>query len=264
MIPRLYVSQDLLQGMRIAADERAVHHLLNVLRRGPGDPVLVFNGRDGEYHARIAETGKRKLTLEVLARRRGQEAEPGLWLCFPPLKKDAVDFLVEKATELGVARFQPVLTAHTAAARINRERLGIAAVEAAEQCERLTVPEIVEPMSLDALRLSWPQRRALLVCAEAGAALPIAEALRDFKEAGFTPNNLTSDVRNFDNYAVLCGPEGGFQQDELDRLRKLPFVTPVGLGPRVLRAETAALAALAAFQAILGDGAKRPWRSDEA
>jgi 16S rRNA (uracil1498-N3)-methyltransferase len=259
MIPRIHVSQDLLQGMRIAADERAVHHLLNVLRRGPGDPVLVFNGRDGEYHARIADAGKRKLTLEVQARRRGQEAEPDLWLCFPPLKKDAVDFLVEKATELGVSRFQPVLTAHTAAARINRERLGIAAIEAAEQCERLTAPEIAEPISLDALRLSWPDRRALLVCAEAGEARPIAEALQSF-----TPNNLTSHVRNFDSYAVLCGPEGGFQQDELDRLRKLPFVTPVGLGPRVLRAETAALAALAAFQAILGDGAKRPWRPDEA
>jgi 16S rRNA (uracil1498-N3)-methyltransferase len=269
MIPRLCVSQDLLPGMRIAADERAVHHLLNVLRRGPGDPVLLFNGRDGEYHARIADAGKRKLTLEVLARRRGQAAEPDLWLCFPPLKKDAVDFLVEKATELGVARFQPVLTAHTAAARINRERLGIAAIEAAEQCERLTAPEIAEPISLDALRLSWPERRALLVCAEIGEAQPIAEALSGFAANkvtvnNSTPNNLTSHVRNFDSYAVLCGPEGGFQQDELDRLRKLPFVTPVGLGPRILRAETAALAALAAFQAILGDGAKRPWRPDKA
>lgn len=251
MIPRLYVTEHLQKGARFAADERAAHYLLNVLRRGSDDPVLLFNGSDGEYRGRIAEAQKRRLVLEALEQTRAQESEPDLWLCFAPLKKDAVDFLVEKGTELGVARFQPVLTAHTASNRINQSRLAVVATEAAEQSERLTVPEVLEPISLESLRTGWPQDRHLLICAEAGAAQPIAQAL----------TSLTSDVRTPNKYAVLIGPEGGFQDDELDRLKKLPFVTAVGLGPRILRAETAALAALSAFQAILGDGAKRPPRA---
>lgn len=254
MIPRLYVAEHLQKGVRFAADDRAGHYLLNVLRRGSGDPLLLFNGSDGEYRSRIAEAAKRRLVLEVLEQTRAQEAEPDLWLCFAPLKKDAVDFLVEKGTELGVARFQPVLTAHSASNRINQIRLTAVATEAAEQSERLTVPEVLEPISLEAMRIGWSQDRHLLICAEGGAAVPIAQALRD----------LTSDVSYSNKFAVLIGPEGGFQDDELDRLRKLPFVTAVGLGPRILRAETAALAALAAFQAILGDGAKRPPRPSGA
>src|SRR3569623_809430 len=250
MIPRLFVAEHLQKGARFQADERAAHHLVNVLRRRSDDPVLLFNGRDGEYRGRIAEAQKRRLVLEALEQTRAQEAEPDLWLCFAPLKKDPVDFLVEKGTELGVARFQPVLTAHTASNRINQSRLTIVATEAAEQSERLTIPEVLEPISLELLRTGWAKDLHLLICAEAGEAQPIAQAL----------TALTSDVRLPNKYAVLIGPEGGFQDDELDRLKKLPFVTAVGLGPRILRAETAALAALSAFQAILGDGAKRPPR----
>jgi 16S rRNA (uracil1498-N3)-methyltransferase len=248
MIPRLHVAEHLQKGARFTADERAAHYLLNVLRRGSGDPVLLFNGRDGEYRGQIAEAAKRRLVLEALEQTRAQQSEPDLWLCFAPLKKDAVDFLIEKGTELGVSRFQPVLTAHTASSRINQSRLSAVAIEAAEQCERLTVPEVLESISLEALRTGWSRERHLLVCAEGGEAAPIASAL----------NALTSDVRSSNRFAVLIGPEGGFQDDELDRLKKLPFVTAVGLGPRILRAETAALAALATFQAVLGDGAKRP------
>jgi 16S rRNA (uracil1498-N3)-methyltransferase len=238
--------------VRLTADSRVGHYLVNVLRRGEGDPVRLFNGRDGEHDARIAQAGKRNLLLDVLAQRRAQEPATDLWLCFAPLKKDAVDFLIEKGTELGADRFLPVLTLHTTNRSINQTRLTAVATEAAEQCDRLTVPEIAEPVTLEALRTGWVGDRRLLVCAEAGLAAPIAEAL----EA------LTADVRQSNKFALLCGPEGGFQQDELDRLRKLDFVTPVGLGPRVLRAETAALAALAAFQAILGDGVKRPPQPD--
>jgi 16S rRNA (uracil1498-N3)-methyltransferase len=254
MIPRLFVAEHLQKGARFQADERAAHYLVNVLRRGSDDPVLLFNGRDGEYRGRIAEAAKRRLVLEALEQTRAQESEPDLWLCFAPLKKDAVDFLIEKGTELGVARFQPVLTAHSASNRINQIRLTAVATEAAEQSERLTVPEVLEPISLEAMRTGWPKDRHLLICAEAGAAKPLAQALSE----------LTSDVSSANRFAVLIGPEGGFQDDELDRLKKLPFVTPVGLGPRILRAETAALAALAAFQAIRGDGAKRPPRPSGA
>jgi 16S rRNA (uracil1498-N3)-methyltransferase len=198
MIPRLYVAQNLQKGVRFQADERAAHYLLNVLRRGNGDPLLLFNGSGGEYRGRIAEAAKRRLVLEVLEQTRAQEEEPDLWLCFAPLKKDAVDFLVEKGTELGVGRFQPVLTAHSSSNRINQSRLTAVATEAAEQCERLTIPEVFEPISLEALRIGWGKDRQLLICAEAGEAAPIAQAL----------TSLTSDVSSTHKFAILIGPEG--------------------------------------------------------
>lgn len=248
MIPRLHVTADLSPGAEIAADERAQHYLRNVMRRAAGDPVVLFNGRDGEFQGQIARIDKRGVMLRVTAKRREQDRVPDLWLCFAPLKKDAVDFLVEKGTELGVAAFQPVVTRRTVAARINLDRLTANAIEAAEQTERLTVPEIRPAISFEDLLRTWPQDRRLLVCAEAGPAQPIADAL----------HVLTEHVSSAQAWAILCGPEGGFHVSELDRLRDLPFVTPVGLGPRILRADTAALTALAVFQSILGDGKKRP------
>ncbi len=248
MIPRLYVTADLAPGVEIAAEERAQHYLRNVMRRSVGDPVVLFNGRDGEFAAEIARLDKRSAALRITGRRRAQDIVPDLWLCFAPLKKDAVDFLIEKGTELGVAMFQPVMTRRTATTRLNLDRLAANAIEAAEQTERLTVPEIRPPLALDALLDGWPAARRLLVCAEAGPARPIADALAE----------LTRDVSQSGLWAILCGPEGGFHVSELDRLRDLPFVTPVGLGPRILRADTAALTALAVFQAIVGDGKLRP------
>ncbi len=248
MIPRLYVEQQLSRDATIIADERAHHYLRNVMRRSAGDAVVLFNGRDGEFEATIARLDRRAAELRVTKLRRRQDHVPDLWLCFAPLKKDAVDFLIEKGTELGVAAFQPVITRRTATSRLNLERLRANASEAAEQSERLSVPDIRAPLTFDALLAGWPAARRMILCAEAGPAAPIVDQL----------NKLTSHVSPTNAWAIFCGPEGGFHVSELDRLRNLPFVTPVGLGPRILRADTAAVMALAVFQAILGDGRLRP------
>lgn len=248
MIPRLYVEQSLAAGVTIAADERAHHYLRNVMRRSAGDALALFNGRDGEFEAEIAVIDKRKGEISVTRQRRAQDRVPDLVLCFAPLKKDAIDFLIQKGTELGVAAFQPVITRRTVASRLNLERLRANAIEAAEQSERLTVPEIRTPLSFEALLDGWQPARQVILCAEAGPVAPIADGLRA----------LTRDVSGPNAWAIFCGPEGGFHVSELDRLRNLPFVTAVGLGPRILRADTAALTALAVFQALVGDGKLRP------
>jgi len=251
MIPRLYVTADLLPAARIALDERAAHYLRNVLRRAVGDAVTVFNGRDGEFASEISLCDKRAVELTLRDQMRPQEKEPDVWLCFAPLKKDAVDFLVEKATELGAAAFHPIFTQHTSATRLNLDRLTANAIEAAEQCERLTLPLVAAPLTLEQSLAAWQPDRQIILCAEAGPVLPMADALQRFTTTPAKPNS----------WAILCGPEGGFARSELDRLVKLPFVTPVGLGPRILRADTAALAALTIFQAVLGDGTQRPPQS---
>ena len=248
MIPRLYVEQPLALGATIIADERAHHYLRNVMRRSVGDALVLFNGRDGGFEAEIAAIDKRKAELKVTRLRRPQDSVPDLVLCFAPLKKDAIDFLIEKGTELGVAAFQPVITRRTQASRLNLERLRANAIEAAEQTERLSIPDIRAPVNFEALLTSWQPSRRMILCAEAGPALPIADQL----------TALTRHVSPTNAWAIFCGPEGGFHVSELDRLRNLPFVTAVGLGPRILRADTAALSALAVFQAILGDGKLRP------
>ena len=187
-------------------------------------------------------------------RPQAQRPEPDLWLCFAPIKRARLDFLAEKATELGASRLVPVMTRHTIVTRVNGERLAANAREAAEQCERLSVPTVAAPVKLEALLADWPAERRLFLCAEAGAARPIAEAL--LAEAGLDEAGLAEGAPR--PAAFLTGPEGGFSAAELDALAKLPFVVPVGLGPRILRADTAAIAALASWQAILGDGKERP------
>jgi 16S rRNA (uracil1498-N3)-methyltransferase len=235
---RLYVTDDLMAGGAIALGEPQAHYLRTVLRLSAGATVALFNGRDGEWAARIDGFAKRGGTLTVLARRRPQEPDPDLWLLFAPLKRARIDFLVEKATELGVACLAPVMTRRTVAERINLERLRAHAVEAAEQTERLSVPALAAPEPLDRLIARWPAERRLLLCDESGSAPPIAAVIEESRAEA---------------WAVLVGPEGGFAETELDALRKLPFVSPVGLGPRVLRADTAAVAALAVLQALAGD-----------
>ncbi|MEQ8968515.1 MAG: 16S rRNA (uracil(1498)-N(3))-methyltransferase [Azospirillaceae bacterium] len=243
---RLYVSEDLSAGAAVALGGDRAHYLRGVLRLAPRAPVALFNGRDGEWRATIEALDKRGARLRVEGRRRPQTQAGDLWAVFAPIKKARLDFLAEKATELGATALQPVFTRHTDVGRVNIARLAANAVEAAEQCERLDVPAVREPVDLAGLLEAWPADRALLVCVEVGEAEPAAAAAR----------RLSGGPA-----AVLTGPEGGFRQSELDLMRGLPFVHPVGLGPRVLRAETAMLAMLALWGGIAGDGGERPPRS---
>ncbi len=251
---RLFVEADLAEGAIVGLDHARAHFLRSVLRLSRGARVAVFNGRHGEWLACIEGLGKGWASLLVESQRRSQEAGPDLWLLFAPIKRARLDFLIEKAVELGVSRLQPVVTRHTVVKRVNLERLAANAREAAEQCERLDVPAIAEARPLFDLLGEWPAERRLLVCAERGAAAPLAETLADAATPG--PDGVTPAAP----WAILTGPEGGMTRSELDGFVRLPFVTTVGLGPRILRADTAALAALACWQALLGDGAKRPPR----
>lgn len=236
---RIYLPAPLAESGAAALDAAQTHRLRHVLRLTAGAVVAGFNARDGEFLCRVVELGRNAGSLAVERRLRTPQAEADPWLLFAPIKRLRLDWLVEKGTELGVAAFLPVMTSRTQAERINPERLLAHAVAAAEQSERLSVPELRPVAPLPLVLGSWNPERRLVVCDETGAGAPIAEALADLPRGA--------------PMALLVGPEGGFAETELDALRKLPFVTPVGLGPRVLRAETAALAALAALQAVAGD-----------
>ena len=235
---RLYVEGNLAAGAEAGLSEAQVHYLRNVMRAGAGQNLRLFNGRDGEWRARITKLGKRDGMAVCEERIRAQECESDLWLLFAPVKRAPIDYLVEKATELGVASLRPVFTQRTIVARVNLERLRAHAIEAAEQSQRLSVPEIAEPEKLERALEQWDHARKLIFCDEGGHARPIAEALKN---------------TGAEKWALLTGPEGGFTDDERNWLRGREFVVPVSLGKRILRADTAAIAALGAFQAIAGD-----------
>jgi 16S rRNA (uracil1498-N3)-methyltransferase len=226
---RLHVAAALADGGTVAATAAQAHYLGNVMRRGPGDQVLLFNGRDGEFSARIETVRRDRASLCVEHRTRAQAAELDLWLAFSLLKRDATGLVVQKATELGVAALLPVLTERGNTHRMNADRLTAIAIEAAEQCERLSVPELRAPRPLAALLSDWPLDRRLFAAIERRPAPRIAAP--------------TCGPR-----ALLVGPEGGFSPVELDALRSHPFVTAASLGPRILRAETACIAGLALLQ----------------
>jgi len=235
---RLYVTPDLGTNMAVSLGEAQTHYLLHVLRAKPGNRVLLFNGRDGEWLAEIMEAGKRGVTVTCLKQTEPQASAPDIWLAFAPVKKTPSDYLVQKAAELGVSVLIPVFTRRTIVNRVNQERMAANAIEAAEQSARLSVPQIRESVSLEKLLASWPQERRLLFCDEGGDAKAMTQAARESR-GGPT--------------AILTGPEGGFDPAERAALRALPFVVPVTLGPRILRADTAALAALAVWQSVGGD-----------
>ena len=242
---RLYVEADLLPAAAVPLMAKQAHYLGTVLRLRAGSAIAVFNGRHGEWLARIEALAKGDGMLAVLEQSRPQAPEPDLWLIFAPIKRAPIDFLAQKATELGASRLWPVFTRNTQVKRVNQARLRANAIEAAEQSGRLGVPEVAPPVRLEDLIAAWPARRRLLVPDETGGGRPLAEVLTD---ADGTPQP----------YAILTGPEGGFARSELDALGNLAFVTLVGLGPRILRADTAALAALACWQALLGDWRQGP------
>jgi 16S rRNA (uracil1498-N3)-methyltransferase len=238
---RIFVSQKLAKGLSVAASTEQAHHLLHVLRLTQGDVLRLFNSKDGEYRGAIEATGKRTAQIAVHEQIRPQSEEPDLWLCCAVIKKAHFDFMVEKATELGVSEIQPVLTHRTQVREINADRIYGICREAAEQSDRLTVPAIGLPVSLKDLIDVFPQDRALIVCAEWGDALPIYNVLH------------SSALQKFSKAAIVTGPEGGFAGEELELLRKASNVFFARLGPRILRADTAAIAALTSWQAMRGD-----------
>jgi 16S rRNA (uracil1498-N3)-methyltransferase len=236
--PRLYVEAPLGAGATVALEAAQAHYLTTVMRLKPGHRVLVFNGRDGEWSA-IIDGHKRSVSLNVDAKTRAQTTLPDLHYLFAPLKSARLDYMVQKAVEMGVCRLQPVLTRHTQVARINTDRMRANAVEAAEQCGILALPEIGQPVALERWLAARDPVRCIVFCDEdAAAANPIA---------------ALEAVPPRAPLAVLIGPEGGFAEDERAALVKLPNVIRIALGPRILRADTAAVAALTVVQAVLGD-----------
>ena len=231
---RLHTDAALASGAEIPLPEDQAHYLRHVLRQEAGAPVLLFNGRDGEWRAEIARFGKRDVVLAVQAQTRPQQAGPDIWLLFAPIRQGRLETIVEKATELGASRIVPVLTRRCQVRQVNAARLLATAREAAEQCERLDLPEISPLADLQAALADWPRERRLYACLERADAEPLAA-------------QLTSDP-----CALLVGPEGGFAPEEAAWLGGLPFVRPAGLGSRILRAETAAMAGMALLAAASG------------
>jgi 16S rRNA (uracil1498-N3)-methyltransferase len=239
--PRLYVAAPLAPGASIALDKAQANYLVNVLRLKPDDTVLVFNTRDGEWQANLATTGKRASALAVSAQTRPQTAPADLHYLFAPLKHARLDYMVQKAVEMGVSRLQPVMTRHAQVGRVNLDRMQANAIEAAEQCGILTLPDIAPPATLDAMIAGWDPARLLVFCDEDAEASDPMAALAAARSGTRAP------------LAVLVGPEGGFAADERAALLRLPNVVRLALGPHILRADTAAVAALTLVQTMLGD-----------
>ena len=240
--PRLHLDAALEPQREVALEREQAHYLSGVLRLGPGDPVSVFNGRDGAWLAYLTEVTKKGVKIRCERQVSAVTPPPDIDYCFAPLKHARLDYVVQKATELGARRLRPVITQRTIAERVNLDRMKANVIEAAEQCNLVFVPEVQEPVKLPRLLLDWEKDRALVYCDETAT---IADPL-----AALKPLHAPA--------AVLIGPEGGFTEEEKALLQSLPFVTPISLGPRIMRADTAAVAALTLVQAVLGDWHHRP------
>ncbi len=241
---RLYVDEPLIAGSTIPLDRKRANYLLNVLRYKSGDEVLLYNGRDGEWLAELAVGGRKEVLLAVGNQTRMQPPPTRLSYLFAPLKKARLDYMVQKAVEMGAGLLQPVITEYTQSSKLNLERIEANIIEATQQCGVLAIPRCRKPVKLAAILENWPEDKCLIYCDEGEESQNPLEPLSRLK----SPNHLkTTEI------AVLIGPEGGFSENERRLLRSLPYVTPIPLGPRVLRADTAAVAALALVQATLGD-----------
>jgi 16S rRNA (uracil1498-N3)-methyltransferase len=238
-LPRLFVETELAEGMALTLDGTGANYLGNVLRLGPGAQVKLFDDRTGEWLAEIVEAGRKRVALAVAAKLCERETVPDIWLLFAPLKRGRIDWLIEKATELGVDRLVPVITERTVVDRLNLERLRAHAIEAAEQCERTALPALMQLRKLREVLRDWPSDR-LLYFADEGGGMPLATAA--------TPGPA----------AILVGPEGGFTDPERAAIRALSQARAVSLGPRILRAETAALAAISLWMGAAGDHGLSP------
>lgn len=237
-LPRLYVAPALAGGSTITLEKDQSLYLAAVLRKSVGDEVVLFNGRDGAWLCRLTGDAKKSVTLEVIEQAATQTPPSDLWYGFAPLKSERLDYVIQKAVEMGVGTIQPVITRFTQVNRLKHERLVSNAIEAAEQCEVLTVPQVAEETTLEKLLDAWPADRRLILADESAASSSPIEAL---------------SVLQGQKLGLLIGPEGGFSDDERFRLRALPQTVPISLGPRILRADTAAVAALAVIQATIGD-----------
>jgi len=247
---RLFVDQPIGPGQALALNEAQAHYLFAVMRLGVGASVLVFDGANGEWRAEVAEVGKRKGVLVCVEQTAPLQMPPDLWLLFAPIKKARTDFIVEKATELGVARVMPVQTRFTNADRIKVDKLRLHAIEAAEQCGGTFVPQVDDVTALSKVLANWPAERRILWCNE-----HLAGVVQALVKGEVGPTGEAGPIGEAGPWAVLIGPEGGFSQEEQDQLAAMPQVVQASLGPRILRADTAAVAALTLWQAQLGDWA---------
>lgn len=241
--PRLYTTDPIEKSIVIGLDEKQSHYLINVMRCGSGDKVIIFNGKDGQWNTEISRITKKSVSVIAQTQTRPQKASPDLWLVFAPIK-NKTELLVEKATELGISKILTVITKHSVVRSVNMEKLEAHAIEAAEQCERLDVPTIENCKDISHLLGNWSKDRILLYGDETGGGTNLQKLLS------------VSDKNK--KYAVLIGSEGGFSKDELDMLKVCDFAKGIGMGGRIMRAETAAIAALACVQANFGDWDEKP------
>lgn len=237
-LPRLHVDQDLSAGTELTLGKEQSLYLAAVLRKAVGDEVVLFNGRDGAWLARLTSDSKKSVVLGLIEPIAPQTPRSELWYGFAPLKTERLDYVIQKATEMGAGIIQPVITKYTQVSRLKHERLVANAIEAAEQCEVLSVPKVAPEISLEKLLGTWdPTRRLILADEGAASSSPLS-----------TLDNLQGE-----KLGLLVGPEGGFSDDEREKLLAMPYTVPISLGPRILRADTAAVAALAVIQATIGD-----------